>query len=437
MNKYNNWIKLGLDKGLTDVEIHINEKTELSLNVYKGKVEQNEISKMLSTKIKGIYNGKAISIGIEDLSDENVDKMLDHLIDSAKHITSNEPALIYEGSKEYQLIDEELFDFSTVSPELKLKNLLDIELKLQENKYLTQVQTTAYSETESKSIIVNSKGLNLDRHSTYAMIYSIGVYEKEGQIKTGVGYQIVKDFNDIDLDQIVSENINNGVSQLGAKTIKSNTYPVVINNEEFGNILSIFSDIFTGEAAFRQLTKLIGKEGTKIASDIVNLVDSPFHEKALFKVPFDGEGVACETRYWIKDGVFTSFAHNLKTAEIFKTKPTGNGFYNSVAPANLVLEPGNLSLEEVFETIEHGVYITDLSGLHAGVETVSGDFSVQASGFEIKDGKIVRPVEMIVLSGNFFELLNNIELIANDFKFGLSGVGTSAVKIKQLSVAGE
>lgn len=211
----------------------------------------------------------------------------------------------------------------------------------------------------------------------------------------------------------------------------------MFSNEMFGSILSAYSSIFTGESAFRGLTKLVGKQGIKIASDIVNLIDDPFKEEALFKVPFDDEGVAANKRYWIKEGSFTDFAHNLKTAEIFKTNPTGNGYTSGIGPSNLYLEPQNNSLDEVLGTINNGLYITDLVGLHAGVETVSGDFSLQAAGFSIVDGKIADAVDMIVVSGNFFNLLKDVEMIANDFKFGLSGIGSAAVKIKELTIGGK
>lgn len=436
-HNFNEWINLGIKKGLSDIEIQVTEKTDLSINVYNQKVEQNEISKMKTAKIKGIYNDKIANISIENLNNDNIDKMLNHLIDSAKHVTAKEPALIYEGSDNYLEDTEERFDFSKVNPLDKVNLLLEIEKEILKHELVKTVSDTSYNEVETRTQIVNSKGLNLERHNTYAMIYTSAAYEKDEQVKSGLSYQIVKTFNEIDKDYLIKENIKVGTSQLGASSIGSKNYPIILDSEQMGSLLSVFTGIFSGEAAFRNLTKLIGKEGTKIASKNVNLIDSPMHDKAIFKYPFDNEGVACKERHWIKDGVFQGFSHNLKTAEIFKTKSTGNGFYNTVSPTNLTLKPEDYSFDDLVKSIEEGVYITSLVGLHAGVETVSGDFSLQAAGFYIKDGKIGRPVDMIVLSGNFFDLLNDIDKIANDFKFGMSGVGTGSVKIKQLMVAGE
>ena len=90
----------------------------------------------------------------------------------------------------------------------------------------------------------------------------------------------------------------------------------------------------------------------------------------------------------------------------------------------------------MIQPIDEGIYITDLIGLHAGVKTVSGDFSLQAAGFLIEKGKLSRPVKMIVVSGNFFEMIEQIEGIGNDLKFDIEGVGSPSVYIKSLSISG-
>lgn len=437
INKYKQWIKKGLDKGLSDVEVYATNSTNLSIDVYSGKVESNEISKMNIALIKGIYNEKVVQVKIEDYSDENIDRMLDVIIDSASNITAKEPALIFEGSEKYEEIENVIFDFSSIDPQLKVANLIKIEEGIKKNEYTNNVENVSYSETESKTVIINSKGLNLSKHHRYAMIYASGVYKKGKQVKTGLSYQIVKDYNDFDFNKIITDNIDVGTGQLGAESIKSSSYPVVFSNETFGSIIASYAGIFSGEAAFRHLTKLIGKENSSIASSKFNLLDDPFSNDALFKVPFDDEGVATKKRYWIKDGVFTGFSHNLKTAEIFKTESTGNGYTGGISASNLVVERGSKSLEEILSTVNDGIYITNLVGLHAGVETVSGDFSVQASGFHIENGKLARPLDMLVVSGNFFKLLNDIEEIGNNLIFGLYGVGSPAVKIKQLTIAGK
>ena len=111
---YKRWIELGLEKGLEAVEIFATKEKNLSLGLYKSKLDDYEISDMHTVKLRGIYNGKYATVAVENLVDDNIDYYLDQLIENAKTITVSEPAIIFEGSKEYAKLDETLFDFSQV-----------------------------------------------------------------------------------------------------------------------------------------------------------------------------------------------------------------------------------------------------------------------------------------------------------------------------------
>ena len=87
-------------------------------------------------------------------------------------------------------------------------------------------------------------------------------------------------------------------------------------------------------------------------------------------------------------------------------------------------------------TAGKGIYITDVEGLHAGANTVSGDFSLSAQGYLIEEGRITSPVEQITVAANFFELLKNIEAVGNDLRFAMGGTGSPSALVKKVSVSG-
>jgi PmbA protein len=434
---YQKWISIGLKKGITDLEVFAVRNKSLKLSVYQDKLDQHVQSDIEAVTIRGIYKNKLSTVRFENLATTNVEHMLDKLIENAQALTVVEPAIIYEGSKVYPEVKDELFDFGTVPVIEKINLLKHLEKKILSNQAVTQVQSTQYQEIDTKTTLVNSKGLELTRHNTYAYAYAVGVFAKDDDIKTAYDIKLVKTFSEFDADQMAEDTIEKGVSKLGGKSVPSNAYPVVFSNEMFSNILSVFTSIFSGEAAFRNLTALKDKVGTKIFGENISLIDDPLHQDAYFKMPFDDEGVACFKRAVVNQGVFTGFNHNLKTASIFKQEPTGNSFNGSISTTNFYLEPTKLSFDEMIKDVEDGIFITDLIGLHAGVKTVSGEFSLQAGGFKIVNGKLDHPVKMIVVSGNFFELMNNVLGIANDLKFELSGVGSPSVLVKSLMIGGE
>jgi PmbA protein len=160
---YQNWIEKGLKKGLTDLEVFAVRNKSLKLSVYQQKIDQNVISDVESVTIRGIYKGKLSTIRFENLDEENVDQMLDQLIANAQALTVDEPAIIYEGSESYPKVDDEIFDFSSVDPKDKINLLLSLEKQILDHPKVKQVQSTQYQENDTKTVLVNSKGLNLSK----------------------------------------------------------------------------------------------------------------------------------------------------------------------------------------------------------------------------------------------------------------------------------
>jgi PmbA protein len=233
---------------------------------------------------------------------------------------------------------------------------------------------------------------------------------------------------------------------LGATPVPSGKYKVVLENDCAGSLLNVFFDAFSADASHKGFSLLKGKLGEKVAADCVTIIDDPLIPWAMGSQPFDSEGVACYSKTVVENGVLKTFLHNLKTARKDGVKPTGNGYkggYNAplgIGPTNFFIKPCEQSPEELFAKAGDGLIITDFQGLHAGANPVSGEFSLQAQGFVIKDGKKDRPVELITVSGNFFRLLENIIAVADDLDFenprGISTIVSPSILVDSLDIAG-
>ncbi len=432
-----NWINIGLKKGFSDVEIYLTRNKSLELEVYQGKVEALSNSDVTKITIKGIYDDKMVRGSLENLNDEAVSEVFDKLILNAKTITVKEPAVIFEGSKEYPEIIENDFDFDSVKMDDKINYLIDLEKIVLNEPLVKQVESTAYYESYGETKIINSKGLNLFKKHNFAYSYAYAIFEKDGDIKTGFDVKLIKNFNELDAKKDALLTINDGLSKIGGIPLKTGSYETVFSSKTFTEMLSVFDDLFSGEAAYRNLTLFKDKKGELIANPKVTLWDDALNKLAPFQHSFDDEGVASFPKKIIDKGVFTGFLHNLKTAAIFNETPTGNSFGGGISPATLYLEPGELSFDELIKEVKEGFYVNDLVGLHAGVNSSSGDFSLQASGSYIKNGKIEHAVKMVVLSGNWFKLLKSIKEIGNDLKFEISGVGSPTVNVGNLTVSSD
>jgi PmbA protein len=275
------------------------------------------------------------------------------------------------------------------------------------------------------------------------MTYVVPIVKVNDEKQDGMGYKIAESIEEINTKEIAKQGVEEALSKIGGTSINSGKYKTIIYNEAMASLLETFSDVFSGEAAQRGLSLLKGKENQIIASEILTIIDDPLLDKGLASTPFDDEGVVTFKKELVSNGTLKTLLHNLKTANKDKVISTGNGFkasYSSpvsVEPTNLYIKKGDLSLESLMENINEGIVITDFAGLHSGANSITGDFSLAAKGFHVKNGKREYPVEQITVAGNFFDLLKNIKLIGNDLKFPISSIGSPSVIVEGLSIAGK
>lgn len=439
---YQEIINRALELGISEVELYASTSESNNYNVEGGKLDTLNKKTLFSLSIRGIYNDKMCYVSTESLEKEDIELVLHSLIENAKCLTTPEKEFIFAGGAKYKEVKELTSNYKEVPTSKKIEMLKKLEKDLKAtDKKIAKVSDCSYSEASQKIEIINSKGVNLSRKGSYISAVA-GVLAADGD-QTTVGYSgdVNSNFEDLELDRIVKEASENAVSTLGAGSVESGTYPIVLKRDVSSQILQAFSGIFSAETVIRKMSIIADKIGTKVFGDNITLIDDPFSETALMQIPFDDEAVPCETKKIVENGIFNGFFHTQKTANALGAKLTGNGFRSggtiTPQPTNFYLQPGDKSLDDMFASIDKGIYVTDVQGLHAGLNPISGDFNVQASGYLIENGKKSKPVTLFVISGNFFEMLNNVEMIGNDLEKRFTNVACPALKIKSLQVSGK
>jgi PmbA protein len=244
-------------------------------------------------------------------------------------------------------------------------------------------------------------------------------------------------------EELALEAAKASVSALGAGPCTSGTYPVVLRNSAVTSILGVLTGAFYAENVQKGLSPLKEKLNTTIFGENITLIDDPFLKEGLSQSTFDDEGVATEVTTLVQNGELVSYLYNLKSAKKDNVESTGNGFKAGIsakvgtASTNMYIKPEENDFESLLEGIESGVYITEVSGTHAGINGINGDFSLQSQGFLIEDGKLTDPVRLITIGGNLFDMLSKVEKIGNDLKFDYTGTGAPSIKIKELAVSGK
>ncbi len=433
-------IKKAKEEQIEDIEVYCEENKNLRIELFNGEVEKNSLQNSNVVSVRAIYNGKMAYLTFED-ENMDIEKVIAKLKENANSLTTLEEFEIFGGSESYPELPKVESGLDKVSLLDKI-NLLKETEKIAKglDKRIVLLPSCSYSEAHSKTTIVNSKGLNISKSTEYAALVLGAVAQENGSTQDGFEVKVVLKYDELDPKSIAEKAVKQAVSMLGASGVEPKVYPLIIENEAMSSLLGGFSSMFMGDAAIKKLTSLIGKEGEKIMQDCVNIIDDPLMPNSPNSQPFDDEGVACYKKNVVENGVFKTFLHSLKTAKYFKTKSTGNGVKQSSIVAsgiNLYIDKGNKSKEDLIASTKEGLLITDLSGLHAGLNPISGDFSAQSSGYYIKDGKIDRPVTLIVVSGNFLKMMNDIEEIGSDLFISPSGVGAPSIKFRGLPVSGK
>lgn len=439
-----NIIKRGLELGLDAVEIYVSNSESNTIKLDNSNLESYNIKKIFGVSIRGLLNDKMSYVYTETLDDEIIEELLQQLVVNVQLVNSTEKEFMFEGGSKYTEVPALVSNYKEYSTTDKINLLKELEQNaLNVSEKIKKIGYCQYTETLNEVQIINSKGLNLNKKYSYISTFIGALAAENDQTALGFSGDINPDFSMIEKERIIKEATTDALAQLGAGFVTTGSYPVVFKRDVASEILSAFASVFMGEAAMRKMTILADKKGQKVFGDNITIMDDPFYNDALVKVSFDDEGVPCKTKEVVKNGVFNGLLHSLKTANFFNETPTGNGFKAGVAgaistqPTNMFVKEGNLSKDEIIATVNDGIYITEVNGLHAGLNPISGDFNVQSSGYLIKDGKISSPVTLFVTSGNFFEMMNNVEEIGNDIEKRFVGVASPTLKIKSLAISGK
>lgn len=428
-------------KGIDEFEIYFLSNLNTSIKIYQGKIENFSNNQNQGISFRGMVDGKMGYSYSESMEDEDIDFLINEVIENANCIESLDKQFIYGEKANYT----DTITYSSAIENLDTDLVKDFLIKMEEyalsiDERVKKVNFCSFAMGSGEKIIKNSKGLELHSKENICYTYISVIAEENGVVKTGSHFQLGRDFSKFDYKELSEVAVKRALNKFGTITLTEVPKTCVIENLAFSSLLGAMSNIFSAEAVQKNISKLKGKLNESVASSIVTLVDDPFLKDGLANSSFDDEGVPTSYKKIIQDGILKTYLYNLKTAYKDGVSSTGNGVKGSykgtvgISSFNLYIKPSDKSFDKMIENIKEGIFITDFAGLHSGLNTISGDFSLAGEGFYIKDGKIDRPLNQITISGNFFELLKNIKDIANDIKFSFSSVGSPSIMVEGLKV---
>lgn len=350
-----------------------------------------------------------------------------------------DPSLLSKGP----YADLDLFDESLdqLGADAALRRAEEAEaIALAQDSRLTLSEGATLSRVSGWSALVLSSGFSAVRRGSFASLAVVPVVEDAGGKKrrghywTGHRHLSGLESN----EQVGKRAAERTLRQLGARKVPTCQAPIIFDADAARSLLSSFVGCALGGSIWRRSSYLASREGTKVASPLINIVDDPLIVRGPGSRVFDGEGLASRRNVLVEEGVLQTFLLDSYCARKLGKVSTASAGRSggSVGPttSNLVLQPGAGSPEELIASTPRGLFVTEMMGF--GFNAVTGDFSRGAAGFWIEDGKLSFPVSEITISSNLDQMLQNIDAVANDLVLKTS-MASPTLRVSQMTIAGE
>ena len=421
--------------GAEGYELTISSKEETGVEALKKEVSTVSYARSGSMVVRCVVGGKSGYAASELVTPEAAALIVETACDNARVLDEADQVGLFPGSDHYETSRDACVDLPDTD-ELRERALNMQELAYAADPKVVDGTLTVVTGMNVVQDVMNSAGLQLH--------YETGLVFQGVQAAVKDGEDASDDFCLTELgkktaEETVQKAVSGALSKLGADTVPSGKYDVIMDSATICSLMKRYADVFSARSAYLKTTLLAGCEGQMVGSERLTLIDDPFYPEKFGHCPFDGEGVAVYTKKVIENGVLNTLLYNRMYAKLLGRQTTGNASSaTSIEPKGLYIAPGTLSNEELLRKLGDGLYLTSLQGLHAGSNVQSGDFSLQADGFLVKDGVKASPIKNFTVAGNFFQLLKRVADVSSEVKFGVgSDFGAPDVLFNGLAISGK
>jgi PmbA protein len=269
----------------------------------------------------------------------------------------------------------------------------------------------------------------------------VALADADGETKAGVGSAAGRDPEALDLGLAAADAVRRAVEQFGAAPVPSTSLTVVLDPRMAATVVSIAAGMLTGERVVKGRSPFADRLGEAIASPVLSFVDDPTDSASMGADTYDGEGLACRRNELVRGGVLSQFLHNSYTGRRSGSGSTASAVRGirstpGVGVQVLVIEPGSRSFDDLVASVDHGVVVRSMTGLHSGVNAVSGDFSVGIEGHLIRNGTLAEPVREVTIASTIQRLLLAVREVGADFEWLPGGTGSCSLVIDDVALSG-
>ena len=430
--------------GATDAEAWAEERQGLEVRVYQEAVESLTDAGGRGLGLRVFVDGRAGYAYGTDLSDEGLRALAQTAHAGAAAADTDEYGGLPDafGDTEVEGLHSPAIEDWSTERKVELATAVDRAARAREG--VTQVEQTVYADSRGRVAIANSRGFASAYEASSAYAYSSAFAGEGADLMTGLGVGMARDPGGLDPDAIGAEAAERALALVGARQPESRRCPVVLDAFVAASFAGFIGGMLSADAVQRGRSLFAGKLGEEVAAPQLRVADDATDPGGLASAPFDGEGSATRRNALIEDGRLTTYLYDARTARKDGRDTTASASRSSyrsppsVGTSNLVIDAGDSSLDELVAEAGDGLFVTDVAGLHSGVNPVSGTFSVGATGRLIEGGELGRPVREITIASDLVSMLKAVRGIGSEARwvpFGGS-VKAAPLLLEEMSVGG-
>jgi len=425
------------------VEAYVSRGTETEIRVYEGEVEHFVSAQAEGIGIRVIRDGRTGFAYAGTLDAGAIAEVLAEARDNVTFGTRDEWAGLAEPDG-VDVVPQELWSDALAAYRTDDKIALAKELErltLAADRRV-RVDDSNYADVAVESAVASTTGIRRSGRENGCYV-SVGTLADDGdETQTGFGFSVGRSPHDFDLAKAAGEAADRATRLLGATKPQSRRVTAVFDPYVTAMLLGVVASTLNGEAVAKGRSMFKDRVGEQVANPLFTLVDDPTNPLAYTATDLDGEGLAARRNALISDGVLQGFVHNSYSARRMGTRSTGNavrgGFKSTpgVGCLALQLQPGTRDQAALIADVDDGVLVQSVQGLHSGVNPISGDFSVGASGLLIQNGQVGAPIREFTIASTVQRMLLDVAEVGNDVDWlPMSAAGVSLV-IRDLTLSG-
>lgn len=439
---------MALKRGGRDLvaECVLRSGDELSARIRKGEPELVEEAGTRAAGLRVIQGKRVASTSTSDLTEAGIDRFVADAIELVT-LSQEDP---FAGPADPKLLcdpsavpDLDLYDPAggAVDAERAIAVAREAEAAaFAFDPRITNSEGATFGRTAGGVAMVLSSGFRAAYAGSYQSLSVASVAADDGG-KNRRGYHWTARRHLAELDppaDVGREAARRTLRKLGARTVRTCEVPVVFDPDAARSILGLLAGCVMGSAIWRKSSYLVDREGSRVASNLVTVVDNPLIPRAPGSRAFDGEGLASRRNVVVEKGILRTYLCDSYSARKLGRDSTasaarGGGAGVGPSTSNFVLQPGGESNADIVSGTRSGLYVTEMMGF--GFNAVTGDFSRGASGFWIEGGELAYPVSEVTISLNVDDLWHRIDAIGKDLDMR-TATASPTIRVAKMTVAG-